>query len=61
MSNATLQTDAVALVEQLDEDAILEQLVELHRRTRALQVLLRAARARKRRQAASSKTELREG
>jgi hypothetical protein len=45
--------DLVAVVESLDEDAIRAELDRLDRRSDALKVLLRAARARRRREEAS--------
>jgi hypothetical protein len=49
MSTTTLPTDAVALIERLDPDAIRNRLAELDRQSRALRVLLRSALARQRR------------
>jgi hypothetical protein len=52
MDTHTTAPDPVALVDQLEPDAIRTRLAELDRQSRALRVLLRAAVARERRRQA---------
>ncbi len=53
----TPKTDASKLVEALNPDTILDRLAELERESRALRVLLRAARALGRRQETAAEDE----
>jgi hypothetical protein len=57
MDTHTTIPDPVALVDQLEPDALRAQLAELDRQSRALRVLLRAAIARERRAQAAADQE----